>query len=273
MSIKLRLLLSIFLVLFSVSILSAETLDPIVFVTKTGAKYYTATCSYLRSSKIPISLSDALARGYTPCSRCHPPAEVTAPAPVFIPTSGCQQASGGTEELALPFCADPSKIEYYTGFALLYSEEHEQAAWVAYLLTDDEVRGTIERTDDFRSDPNIDTDSASIDDYSGSGFDHGHLAPAADIKWSDIAMSESFYLSNMSPQQPGFNRGIWKRLEEWVRDQAEANGEVYIVTGPVLTDGPYEEIGPNGVDIPKRYYKVILDYKEPEKGDRIHPPE
>jgi endonuclease G len=77
----------------------------------------------------------------------------------------------------------------------------------------------------------------------------------------------------MSPQQPGFNRGIWKRLEEWVRDQAEANGEVYIVTGPVLTDGPYEEIGPNGVDIPKRYYKVILDYKEPEKGDRIHPPE
>ncbi len=77
-------------------------------------------------------------------------------------------------------------------------------------------------------------------------------------------MSDSFYMSNMTPQRPGFNRGIWKRLEEWVRDQATANQEVYVVTGPVLIDGPYQEIGPNGVDIPKRYFKVILDYVEPE---------
>ena len=76
-------------------------------------------------------------------------------------------------------------------------------------------------------------------------------------------MSESFLMSNMTPQRPGFNRGIWKRLEAWVRDQALQNQEVYVVTGPVLTDGPYQEIGPNGVDIPKRYFKVILDYKEP----------
>ena len=68
----------------------------------------------------------------------------------------------------------------------------------------------------------------------------------------------------MSPQMPGFNRGIWRKLEEWVRDQAIANEELYIVTGPVLTDGPYQEIGPNGVDVPKRFFKVLLDYKEPE---------
>lgn len=71
-------------------------------------------------------------------------------------------------------------------------------------------------------------------------------------------------MSNMSPQMPGFNRGIWRKLEEWVRDQAIANEELYIVTGPVLTDGPYQEIGPNGVDVPKRFFKVLLDYKEPE---------
>lgn len=84
------------------------------------------------------------------------------------------------------------------------------------------------------------------------------------MKWSEEVMRDSFFMSNLSPQSPGFNWGIWRRLEEWVRDQAIANEEVYIVTGPVLTDGPYQEIGPNGVDVPKRYFKVLLDYKEPE---------
>jgi endonuclease G len=77
-------------------------------------------------------------------------------------------------------------------------------------------------------------------------------------------MIESFLMSNMSPQGPEFNRGSRRKLEEWVRDQAIANEEVYVVTGPVLTDGPYPEIGPNGVDVPKRYFKVLLDYKDPE---------
>ena len=77
-------------------------------------------------------------------------------------------------------------------------------------------------------------------------------------------MRDSFFMSNMSPQAQGFNWGIWRKLEEWVRDQAIENEELYVVTGPVLTDGPYQEIGPNGVDVPKRYYKVLLDYEEPE---------
>ena len=84
------------------------------------------------------------------------------------------------------------------------------------------------------------------------------------MKWSKDAMDESFLMSNMSPQDPGFNRGIWRTLEELVRDWAAENEEVYVVTGPVLIDGPYEPIGENEVAIPKRFYKVILDYKEPE---------
>ena len=135
---------------------------------------------------------------------------------------------------------------------------------MAYLLTDDEVRGTLNRTDNFRADPRISTGSAGLSDYRGSGYDRGHLAPAADMKWSTAAMSESFLMSNMTPQVPGFNRGIWKKLEAWVRDQALQDQEVYVVTGPVLTDGPYQEIGPNRVDVPKRYFKVLLDYREPE---------
>jgi endonuclease G len=69
------------------------------------------------------------------------------------------------------------------------------------------------RTNDFREDYKVTTGSASLSDFKGSGYDRGHLAPAGDMKWSSTAMSESFYMSNMSPQKPGFNRGIWKKLE------------------------------------------------------------
>ena len=71
-------------------------------------------------------------------------------------------------------------------------------------------------------------------------------------------------MSNMTPQRPGFNRGIWRSLESLVRKWAKENKEVYVVTGPILTDGPYEAIGENGVSIPKWYFKVILDYTEPD---------
>lgn len=73
--------------------------------------------------------------------------------------------------------------------------------------------GTLDRTDNFRADRSISTESAALSDYRGSGYDRGHLAPAADMKWAPAAMSESFLMSNMSPQDPGFNRGIWKKLE------------------------------------------------------------
>ena len=253
-----RILITILVILFT-GILIAD--DFTVYLTKTGTRYHLSSCSYLSSSKIPISLANALSQGYEPCKRCKPPTEVS---PVSTPVVLPAPHSSGLEALALPYCVDEDQIHYYTGFALLYAEEHEQASWVAYLLTDDEVNGTIGRTDNFRSDKNIVTGSASLSDYRGSGFDRGHLAPAGDMKWSDVAMSESFYMSNMSPQEPGFNRGIWKKLEEWVRDQAELNEEIYVVTGPILTDGSYRKIGVNGVSIPERYYKVILDYKEPE---------
>lgn len=107
------------------------------------------------------------------------------------------------------------------------------------------------------------TGSAELSDYRGSGYDRGHLAPAADMKWSPTAMSESFYMSNMSPQRPRFNRGMWKRLEEKVRTWATESEEIYVVTGPVLSDN-LPTIGANQVAVPEYYYKVILDFKEPE---------
>ena len=244
--------------IFSV-IIYAE--DITVYITKSGTKYHTATCSSLHSSSFPISLEASIEQGYKPCSRCNPPTELPAPR---------QQTSLQTdviidkENLALPYASNPDEIIHHTGYSLLYSEEHEQPYWVAYLLTAEEIAGDIDRTDNFRADSDIDTGSASLSDYRGSGYDRGHLAPAADMKWSLEAMKDSFYLSNMSPQAPGFNRGIWKQLEEWVRDQAGQCLELYVATGPVLTDGPYQTIGDNDVAVPKFYYKVLLDYTEPE---------
>jgi endonuclease G len=163
----------------------------------------------------------------------------------------------------LPFYTDSDQVITHTTYTLSYSEKHEQAFWVAYKLTAGHLTGTVSRTDDFRSDSKVKTGSASLADYKGSGYDRGHLAPAADFKWSPVVMSESFYMSNMSPQHPSFNRGIWKKLEGTVRNWAADNEEIYVVTGPVLT-GSYPAIGPNQVSVPKYYYKVILDYKEPE---------
>ena len=162
------------------------------------------------------------------------------------------------DDAYLPLSDEEYQTRHTAGFILAYSERHEQAAWVAYELTAGEVTGDVGRTDNFRSDGSITTGSASLSDYKGSGYDRGHLAPAGDMKWSRSAMSQSFFLSNMSPQLPAFNRGIWRSLESAVRGWAESKGSIYGVTGPVFS--PYgDEIGSNGVDIPTHYWKALYD--------------
>ena len=171
-----------------------------------------------------------------------------------------------SEEMAIPAYTSSDIVVQHTGYTLCYSEEHEQPYWVAYLLTADEVfSGEEDRNDNFREDPSIPTGSATLADYKGSGYDRGHLCPAADQSWSAKAMDDSFYLSNMSPQTHAFNAGIWLNLESAVRTFATQNQEICVVTGPVLTDGPYKTIGANKVSVPERFYKVILDYYGSEK--------
>ncbi|NDP22289.1 MAG: DNA/RNA non-specific endonuclease, partial [Paludibacter sp.] len=109
-------------------------------------------------------------------------------------------------------------------------------------------------------DPAVKTGSAGNDDYAGSGYDRGHLAPAADMGWSVASMHDCFYYSNISPQEPSFNRGVWKRAETLVRNWAVEYQDIYIVTGPVLNQG-LPTIGANKVSVPTYYYKVILNYQ------------
>lgn len=158
------------------------------------------------------------------------------------------------------------QVVKHLGYTLCYDENYEQAKWVAYRLTAGMCNNNEEeRTDDFREDKAIKTGSAIPEDYKKSGYDRGHLCPAGDMAWSEIAMSESFYMSNMSPQTPKFNRGIWKTLESQVREWAKKEEELYIVTAGVLEKGLPTIGDKNKVAIPKYYYKIVLDVFGKEK--------
>lgn len=141
----------------------------------------------------------------------------------------------------------------HTYYTLDYNEDHEQANWVYYTLTPNDLIGSESRNDSFKADPKVNSGSATLADYTKSGFDRGHLAPAGDMTRSSKAMRESFYLSNMSPQAPSFNRGIWRTCESYVRGLA--TDSIYIVTGPIFKNN-IGAIGTNNVTIPGAYYKI-----------------
>jgi endonuclease G len=174
------------------------------------------------------------------------------------PRSG-QSAEPGLSGLELPAPRPGEDALRHSGYSLGFDRWAHQAAWVAYLLTASEVNAShVSRSNNFRPDPSIDA-SADNSDYEGSGYDRGHLAPAEDQGYSAQTMSESFYYSNMSPQVPAFNRGVWKRLEELVRFWAKSYDSIYITTGPVLEAG-LPAIGPHQVAVPRQYYKAVLVY-------------
>ena len=149
------------------------------------------------------------------------------------------------------------ELVQHTHYSLSYSEQHEQAEWVFYTIKKERILGLVNKSNNFRRDKLITTKSASLDDYSSTGYDKGHLAPAEDFSFSSSAMSESFYMSNISPQHPSFNRGIWGSLESLIRKWG-ANSTLYVVTGPVF-GSCNSTIGLNNVCIPESYYKVIYD--------------
>ena len=153
-------------------------------------------------------------------------------------------------------------------FVLCHNSETKIPDWVGYALTSEDLEGSTERTDDFRPDPELPVGNrAELDDYRGSGYDRGHMAPAADFVRSEEAMSTSFLLSNMAPQTISLNRGRWAQLEAAARELA-SECDVWIFTGPIFIGGnPIEEIGENGVDVPTHFYKVILCVHEDDSKE------
>lgn len=166
--------------------------------------------------------------------------------------------SARIEGLEIPAYIEGHEVIRHTGYTLSWNEQYLVADWVAYELTATELdTQEVSRSEDFRPDEAV-RRSSQLEDYRNSGYSRGHLAPAQDFKWSENAMSETFYLTNMVPQLQNYNGGIWLKAENATRDAARITGVVYIVTGPVLTDGPFETIGDNKVAIPNECYKALL---------------
>ncbi|MFM9987363.1 DNA/RNA non-specific endonuclease [Flavobacterium sp.] len=145
--------------------------------------------------------------------------------------------------------------EFYT---LSYSERHEQAEWVAYELKKNQLSHSNLERPYFIDDPQVETGSASWKNYKHSGYDKGHLCPAADRRFSRKAFYETFYTSNISPQLNDFNAGIWNNLEQKTRYWAAKYDGVYVVTGGVLTNN-LNTIGKENVSVPRFFYKILLD--------------
>lgn len=163
----------------------------------------------------------------------------------------------------LPAFSKKDQLVRREGYTLNYKEQYEQANWVAYVLKGDQVRGEEARTDEFLNDPAVKSGSALSTDYTRSGYDRGHLAPAGDFRYSYQLMQETFYMSNISPMKAEFNRKGWGDLEKLVRVWAVKYGQVFVVTGPVLENG-LSTIGKfNRIAVPREFYKVILYVKPP----------
>lgn len=164
-------------------------------------------------------------------------------------------------KLAIPEFTKSTKSQVieHVGYTVSYNEQKRNPNWVAYELTAEEVAGTVKRGDDFVRDPLVIGRQADDSDYRKSGWDRGHIAPAADMKWSGQAMEESFYMSNISPQNNNLNRGVWKSIEETVRDIALKYGSILVVSGPVFTTkNGLGHIGKNRVMVPNAFYKVLM---------------
>lgn len=148
-------------------------------------------------------------------------------------------------------------------YVVSYNRKFKQANWVFYKLTEENIKGKIKRTNDFRENAMI-INGPTLEDYKKSGYDRGHFCPAASMKISKESMSSTFLLSNVSPQKPSFNRGIWKRLEKQVRKWVISEKCLFVVTGPVVIDN-IGLIGKNNIPIPGYYYKIIYDPTYTEK--------
>lgn len=149
----------------------------------------------------------------------------------------------------------------HTYFALSYSESHEQAEWVAYELQKSHLSNNNFERPYFTEDRSIKSGSAHWRNYKNSGYDRGHLCPAGDRRFDYQAYLETFLTSNISPQDRGFNAGVWNSLEQKIRYWAERKNGVYIITGGVLKQD-LPTIGSENVSVPEEFYKIVMDKTE-----------
>ncbi|MFS4468561.1 DNA/RNA non-specific endonuclease [Maribacter sp. 2210JD10-5] len=178
----------------------------------------------------------------------------------FYTPNTYSEANGLAKESTFPATLLPTsttnEIVHHSHFSLSYNEPFEQAEWVAYVLKKEHLTDDDRKRPYFIEDPWVRTKSADWRNYKGSGYDRGHLCPAGDRRFSEQAYNETFYTSNISPQNNAFNAGAWNRLEMKIRSWAKKYKKLYVITGGVLESG-LEEIGEEDVDVPDYFYKIV----------------
>lgn len=151
-------------------------------------------------------------------------------------------------------------VDHY-GYRLSFNTETLCPNWVAWELTRHETQGRLSRYDYFQADPKLPS-RYRVDwkDYKGTGWDRGHMCPAADMKWDKQAQKACFYMSNMCPQDGSLNRGAWSKLEEACRRWARREGSVYIVCGPIFAQGGKRRTISRGrkIQVPTGFFKAVL---------------
>lgn len=173
----------------------------------------------------------------------------------------CDGSSDVLYELPQMTVNRSQQIIEHTGYTVSYNLDWLIPNWVAYELTCQETYGDYPREKKFSPDPQVSGIPVMHQDYSNSGYDRGHMAPAGDMKWSEQAMQESFYTTNICPQNHNNNAGDWKDLEEYARSLASTYGAIYICCGPIVTDAT-NTIGSRRIVVPQAFYKVFLRQKK-----------
>lgn len=154
-----------------------------------------------------------------------------------------------------------SVVVKYTGFTVLYNPNNRQPDWAEYTLTAEHVEmsnNTPKVSRYFMPDPNLSLPQATPADYSKSGWVRGHMARRQDMKWSEQAIKESDYFTNICPQNDVMNNGVWHQIENLVRRIATQYDSVHVICGPIFTDYSNGYIGPNRLPVPDYFFKTLL---------------
>lgn len=178
----------------------------------------------------------------------------------------------GMPEHGRGWLGGPTQAVSREGYVLEHSSTDKIPVWVCEHVLSRHLSGAAGRSNRFKPDPELPAGQrAELADYRGSGYDRGHQAPAGDFDYSQTRKDESFYLSNMCPQEgPGFNQSIWRVLEDRTRAVVEHHGEAFIITGSLFWDPDEDDertadgvinyfvIGPGRVAVPTHFYKIIV---------------
>ena len=151
----------------------------------------------------------------------------------------------------------PSQIKNYNGFLLSFNKENGTPNYVAWELKDSEIIGEAPRLKQFHQDLEIEGCPDEFA-YRYSGYDRGHMCPAADQKWSTDAMYDCFVMANIVPQHPDLNQKAWETLETKERNWAKRDGAIWIVSGPIYDESNNHRIGPYNVRVPDFCFKAFL---------------